>query len=414
MATAASTNGSTAGFSVRVATIQDNLSEADEGFRLTLARTAGNALSATTNAQATIVDDDGGKPRIAIDDVAVDESAGTAVFTVRLTQASNQTVTVDWATRQSADAPATAGTDYTAGSGTLTFLPGETVKTITIAIAADADTTAIEKFEVLLTEASNAVIEDGIGIGTIADDDTGGTTAVVISNPLLTEGQDAVFSAVFTRTLTAATAFQLKLTPGSAAAGSDYAGQIEYSLDGGSTWTVYTAGSNITAATGSNGFLVRAHSMNDTAVELAETFSLGVTRVSGNQFSAVTGGVATIMGDDNRAALVSVGDVNVDESAGTAAFTLTLSRPSSDPVTVTWSTAAGSATAGTDYTTSGGTVTFAPGTISQTISVPILNDGDNTALETFFVNLTSATGALLGDRQGVATSSTTTPTTPPA
>ena len=59
----------------------------------------------------------------------------TAMFTVTLSQASSQTVTLQYAT---ADGTAVAGSDYTAVSGTLTFAPGETVKNVAVPIADDA------------------------------------------------------------------------------------------------------------------------------------------------------------------------------------------------------------------------------------------------------------------------------------
>ena len=101
-------------------------------------------------------------------------------------------------------------------------------------------------------------------------------------------------------------------------------------------------------------------------------------------------------------ASISINDISVDESAGTATFTVSLNQPSSQTVTVNYATANGTAT-GTDYTSASGTLTFAPGITTQTISVPILNDGDTAALETFFVNLTNAVNAVIADSQGIAT-----------
>jgi hypothetical protein len=100
---------------------------------------------------------------------------------------------------------------------------------------------------------------------------------------------------------------------------------------------------------------------------------------------------------------LSIGDVTVGESAGNAVFTVSMSSPSTSVVTVSYATAAGTATAGSDYTTTTGSLTFAVGETSKTITVPILADGlAETAVETFTVTLSSPTNATILDGTGVA------------
>jgi hypothetical protein len=109
---------------------------------------------------------------ISISDVSVTEGdTGTtdAVFSVALSAASAQEVTVDFAT---ADDTATAPADYVAATGTLTFAPGETEKTVTIAVNGDTLVESDETFFVNLSNATGgATIADGQGVGTIIDDD---------------------------------------------------------------------------------------------------------------------------------------------------------------------------------------------------------------------------------------------------
>jgi hypothetical protein len=215
---------------------------------------------------------------LSINDVAVTEgNSGTinAVFTVTLSPASAQTVTVNFAT---ADGTATAGSDYTATSGTLTFSPGETSKTITVAVNGDTFNEATETFFVNLTSPTNASISDGQGVGTINDND-----------PLPS---------------------------------------------------------------------------------------------------------------------LSINDTNVNEgNTGTnvAIFTVTLSAASGQTVTVNFTTADGTATAGSDYVANSGTLTFSPGTTTQNVNVMVNGDSVNEADETFFVNLTSPTNATISDGQGMGT-----------
>jgi hypothetical protein len=110
-------------------------------------------------------------PTLQINDVSVTEgNSGTtyAVFSVTLSFASSLTVNVTYST---ADATATAGSEYVATSGTLNFNPGETSKTIAISINGDSAVEPDENFFVNLTSATNATIADGQGVGTILNDD---------------------------------------------------------------------------------------------------------------------------------------------------------------------------------------------------------------------------------------------------
>jgi hypothetical protein len=70
---------------------------------------------------------------------------------------------------------------------------------------------------------------------------------------------------------------------------------------------------------------------------------------------------------------------------------------------VTYTTADGTATAGSDYTPASGPVTFLPGQTSRPVSVPVLGDDVVEADETFQVNLSSPTNATIGDGQGIGT-----------
>ena len=103
-------------------------------------------------------------------------------FTVTLSAASDAPVTVTYAT---ADGTATvAGGDYQAATGTLTFAPGQTSKTITVLVNGDRLAEADEYFFVNLTGATNAGIANGSGFGTILDDEP----RISISNVSKAEG----------------------------------------------------------------------------------------------------------------------------------------------------------------------------------------------------------------------------------
>ena len=108
---------------------------------------------------------------LAIDDVTVvegDSGTSNAVFTVTRLGSNTQTSTVDYST---ANDTATAGQDYVATNGTLTFNPGETTKTITVGVNGDTDSEATENFFVNLTNPTNTSVIDSQGVGTIQADE---------------------------------------------------------------------------------------------------------------------------------------------------------------------------------------------------------------------------------------------------
>lgn len=117
---------------------------------------------------------------------------------------------------------------------------------------------------------------------------------------------------------------------------------------------------------------------------------------------------------------ISVNDVAVLETAGNAVFTVLMDVPYEKPVKVDWTTVAGTAIGGQDYTVASGTVTFASGETSKTVSVAVINDTAVEGTETFSISLTNARVdgqvVTIVDGTGVATITSedvTPPTTPP-
>jgi hypothetical protein len=103
---------------------------------------------------------------------------------------------------------------------------------------------------------------------------------------------------------------------------------------------------------------------------------------------------------------LSVGDVVVAEHAGgtaTAVFPVWLSTPATAPVTVQYATASGTAIAGSDFVATTGTLTFPPGSTTQTVSVSVLPGVVGEGTETFALHLSGAVNATIADGVGVAT-----------
>ena len=172
----------------------DILNEPSETFFVNVTNVV-NAVVVDGQGVGTIVNDDP-LPSLSINDVTVTEgNAGTinAVFTVNLSAASGQTVSVNYAT---ANGTATQPADYTTTSGTLTFTPGQTSRTITVPVIGETVPEANETFFVNLSGATNATIADNQGLGTINNDDV----PVVVSPGSLPNG---TVGAGYSQTITA-------------------------------------------------------------------------------------------------------------------------------------------------------------------------------------------------------------------
>jgi hypothetical protein len=121
-------------------------------------------------------------PTLSIGDAAVTEGHGgttPAVFTATLSAASAQAVTVAYAT---GGGTATAGTDYQAASGLLTFGPGTSTRTLSVAVVGDTQVESDETFQVTLSSPVGATLGDAQGQATIVDDDTAGPADAELSH----------------------------------------------------------------------------------------------------------------------------------------------------------------------------------------------------------------------------------------
>ncbi|MCE9527157.1 MAG: S8 family serine peptidase [Planctomycetales bacterium] len=120
----------------------------------------------------------------------------------------------------------------------------------------------------------------------------------------------------------------------------------------------------------------------------------------------VTGGRLNISAQPDLQPSLRISDVSKNEGdSGTTAFsfTVTLSSASTQTITVDYGTSDNTASAGSDYTTAAGTLTFAPGVTSQAVTVDVIGDTTVENSESFFVNLSSPTNAPIVDGQGVGT-----------
>jgi hypothetical protein len=244
---------------------------------------ASNAGSGTVSVLLNDGDWSPNTPRLQIGDVTVNEgNTGTtnAVFTVTLSRASDQAVTVAYAT---GGGGATAGSDYRAASGTVTFAPGETSKTITVLVIGDRLPEPTETFAVNLSNPTNATITDGQGVGTILDDEP----RISIGDVSKLEGKNGKTSFVFTVTLSAA---------------YDQAVTMSYQTVNGTATTSdgdYVAKTGtLTFAPGETTKTITIVVNGDSKREADEYFYLDLFGNSGNSLFAKNRGTGTILNDD--------------------------------------------------------------------------------------------------------------------
>ncbi len=335
-------------------------------------------------------------PTISITDVTVTEGNTdtlAATFTVSLSAAYSETVTIDFAT---ASGTAVAGSDFVAVEGTLTFTPGQISQPITVQVGGDLVAEYNEAFYVRLTSPTNAFVADAQGVGNILDNEP--RVSIDYGPVYVTEGNTGTTDAKFTIRLAAPYELPVSVNLSVVTGDTDYyIGDWYYgytSYPPATLNTDFEGGSQtITFNPGELTQEITVPVIGDRDGEPDEYF---LVNLDSTDYGLIVSPQAVgIIDDDEPRASISGGGT-VGEGAGTMSFTISLSNPSTDIVEVNYATADyGSATAGSDYVAKVGTATFNPGELTKTITVDIIDDRLGESDEYLYVNLTGATGALL-------------------
>jgi hypothetical protein len=339
-------------------------------------------------------------PSIGISDVSQNEgNSGTTSFDfhVTLSGPSSVPVTVDYAT---ADGSATtADNDYQAESGTVTFAPGDTDETVSIDVNGDTKFEPNEDFFVNLSNENGATLADDQGHGTILNDDS--PPRISIDDVSQNEGDSGTTPFTFTVSLSNASYQTVTV---------DYATQDGSATDADNDYEP-TSGT-LTFAPDETSKQVTVDVNGDNTFEEDEDFFVNLTNPT-NATIDDPQGEGTILNDDPIPA-ASINDVSMDEGnfgPTNFVFTVSLSNPSYQTIMVDYSTADGTAmVADNDYQPTAGTVTFAPGETSKTVTVVANGDTKIEPNETFFVNLSNPrsspgnpNNATIADGQGQGT-----------
>ena len=341
---------------------------------------------------------------VASGDVSLDEgNAGTTAFIFTVTRTNGclgATVFYD-VTPTGANAADAADFGGSLPTGSVSFNTGETSKDITVLVSGDTSVENDETFLLSIYDAPiPASIEGGTNLltsvtGTILNDDVNNAD-ITIDDVTQTEGNAGTTTFDFT----------VSITPG-------FAGDISVDFTTADN-TATTANSDYVATSGTVDFssdnpgvvtqTVSVTVNGDTTVESDETFFVNLINVQGAAVISDSQGLGTIQNDD--VANISINDVTQTEgNAGTSTFDFTVSIDQSVNASVEVNTANGTATAGSDYTAIAGQVVnfTSGGATTQTVSVTVNGDVTIEPNETFFVNLSNASGALIADNQGLGT-----------
>ena len=333
----------------------------------------------------------------------VDE--GNVVLQIKALRTGNESaaVSVDYAT---SNGSATAGSDYTATSGTIDFAPGELTKTISILIHDDNVFEGRlfgrrETFNITLSNPTNSAVLLAPVTATVYIQDFE-PPPVMFANPTwahVVEGNSGMTNREFRINIVPAS-FQTvtvdyNVLRGSAAPGSDY----------------IASSGTITIPPGATFATLTIPIIGDTIVEPNEQFALELSNPRNASLFDVHGPqtallLVDIMNDDASVQLANA-VASVSEGAGFATMTVTRDGDTSCAATVFYSTtdtaglqnctsANGKASERCDYGTAMGRLQFAIGETTKTLTIPIVDDALVEGDETFTVNLNSTTGATLG------------------
>lgn len=382
---------------IAITTIDDTNVEQTENFGVILSNANGGVI-ATGTATGSIGDNDAILPRISIADADAVTEGTIASFTVTLSESSSNAVTVRYSTGDgTGPTAATSGIDFFAQTNQLlTFDPGETQKTISIATDDDPIVEPVENFQVTLFNPDGATILDGEAIGLINDNDVAQPTISIADAAAVEEG----FNALFTVTLSAASNSDVTVQfstidgngPTAAIGGQDFAARTNETL---------------TFAPGETQKTISVVTTDDPVVENEETFSVLLFNAAGATISTADG-TGTIEDNDVAPPTISIADAPAVTEGSNALFTVTLSTTSQNTVTVQYSTVDGNgpngAMGGSDFVAqSNQVVTFAPGDTQKTISIATLADQVSEGTEEFTVVLAAPNGAAISAGQATGT-----------
>jgi hypothetical protein len=378
----------------QVAIANDSDAEPAENIGLALSNpmnlTGGAAPQIGPNgpAQLTINDDDVSTFNFSAPayNVHENDATGHATITVNRAGATNVPASVNYST---SDGTATAGSDYTAATGTLNFAAGQTSTTFSVDVSNDGTAEANETVNLTLTSGGTTV---DTSLLSIVDNDNP-KASVQLSSPShhVNEADGTATVAVtLSHPVDADVTVAYATADGTAAAGSDY-------TDTHGTTTFIGNANNGGPGTGQTSKTIQIPITQDLDPEDPETLTLTLSNALPGA-SSVLGAPATAtvaIADDDPAGLIDFKSLHydLDETDGQATVTVERLDGVAGAVSVDYQTSDGSASAGSDYTHTSGTLHWTAGdSADKTFTVPVSWDGRAEGTESISLTLTNPGG----------------------
>jgi hypothetical protein len=372
--------------SIAVSTINDNQEEGNEYFAVHITGVSGDAFIGSGDDTVTIIDNDQPPPMptIQVSFASSVAEGGSIIVNATLSSATDDPVSLPYST---SDGTATAPLDYYDDDGTLYFAPGQTSASFSISTVNDDESEGTEYFHLDFGTPTNATfgssssntisIQDNdqppptptLSLSATSSVNEGGTVyATITLNPASDETISVYYHTV----------------NGSAVAPDDYSNE--------SDTAVFTPGMT--------SYPFTISTANDSDIEGDETFSISLLGpVSGNAVIGAPSSSTVLIIDDDApppTPYIRLSAASSVTEGGSVYVTVTIDPPSSQSVSVHYSTSDATAIALSDYEYASGDLYFAPGQTSQGFPISTIDDAEEEPTETFDIGLSDATGAELG------------------
>jgi Bacterial Ig domain/Calx-beta domain len=344
---------------------------------------------------------------ISIGNVVIAEDTPVVTFPVSLSAPLPIDVSVNYDTSPTTG-NATVGVDYDATLGTALIAAGETATTIDVPLNSDAIFEGSETFGLTLSSPVGDVFPGGAataqGIATITDLVDRPVITITAGVPSIAEGDSASYTITRNGQTLRTASVTIVTTNGTATAGTDYTGAVPTTVSlppGGASRTAIVTATTIDEAIGAEVF------------EGDETFTVALGAAPVDSVLGIARSVTTTITDDADTPTLTIANITVTEG-GIATLNVTRTGATTQPATVAFATADGTATiARGDYVATSGSLTFAAGTSPLTLPIRVttLNDTVNEPVPRMVANLATPVNVSLAQVQGAVSITDNDPTT---
>ena len=378
--------------------------EPDETVALTVTSGVGYNVGSPDSATGTITNDDTDVSVTVSPASVTEDGAGNLVYTFTRNGVTSNSLTVNFSVGGTAtfgaspnDYTESGATTFTTSAGSVTFAPGSSTATVTVNPETDSTVEPDETVDITLTSGAGYNVGSPTSAsGTIANDDT--DVSITVSPASVAE--DGATNLVYTFTRNGVTTSSLTVNFSVGGTATFGASPNDYTESGATSFT--SSAGTVTFAPGSSTATVTVNPETDATIEPDETVVLTLASGAGYNASSPASATGTITNDDADVSVAVSPAAVAEDGATNLVYTFTRTGFTGGALTVNFSVG-GTATFGpspddytetgaSSYTTTSGTVTFAPGSPTATVTVDPEADTTAEADETVVITLTSGAG----------------------